>query len=82
MAGSCIFEPSLLLGNQVLHELGTFLLVGLHALRQEQLANLRSVWSGSLAAIASNYPIETFAESGRHAQKDFKRRSDFSPFDF
>ena len=31
VAGSCIFEPSLLLGNQVLHELGPFLLIGLDA---------------------------------------------------
>jgi len=32
VAGSCIFDPSLLLGNQALHELGSFLLVGLEAL--------------------------------------------------
>ena len=29
VAGSCIFDPSLLLGDQALHELGPFLLVGL-----------------------------------------------------
>src|ERR1019366_10471184 len=58
------------------------LLVGLHALAWRQLANLRSVWSGSLAAVASDNPIEPLAKLGRHAQKDFKCRSNFSPFDF
>ena len=38
--------------------------------------------SGSLDAVASNNPIETFAEFGRYAQKDFKCRSNFSPLDF
>ena len=28
----CIFDPGLLLGDQALHELGPFLLVGLHAI--------------------------------------------------
>jgi hypothetical protein len=77
-----VFDPGLLFGDQVLHELGPFLLVGLHALAQRQLANLRSVWSGSLAVVASNNPIETFAEFGRNAQKDFQRRSNFSALDF
>ena len=36
------FNPGLLLGDQALHEVGPFLLVGLHTLRREQLANLRN----------------------------------------
>jgi len=36
-------------------------------------------WSGSLAAVASNNPIQAFAEFGRHAQKDLKSRSNFFP---
>jgi hypothetical protein len=36
------FDPGLLLGNQALHKLRPFLLVGLHTLRQEQFANLRN----------------------------------------
>jgi hypothetical protein len=81
-AGLWVLDPGLLLGHQALHELGPFLLVGLHALAQRQFANLRSVWSGSLAAVAANNPIETFAESGCYAQKDFKCRSDSSALDF
>jgi hypothetical protein len=61
VAGSCIFDPSLLPGDQALHELGPFPLVGLHALACQQLADLRSCWSGSLGAVASNNPIETLA---------------------
>jgi hypothetical protein len=38
---SCIFDPSLLLGNQALHELGPFLLVGLDPFVQQHLADLR-----------------------------------------
>ena len=64
-----LFGPVPLLGDQALHELGPFPLVGLHALACQQLADLRSCWSGSLGAVASNNPIETLAESGRHAQK-------------
>jgi hypothetical protein len=30
VAGSCIFDPSLLLGYQAMHKLGPFFLVGLH----------------------------------------------------
>ena len=41
MSGSCIFAPGLLLGNQVLYELGSFLLVGLDTTGQEQFAHLR-----------------------------------------
>ncbi len=77
---SWVFDPGLLLGD--LHELGPFLLIGLHALAYRQPANLHSVWSGSLDAFASNNPIETFAELGRHAQKDFKCRSNFSTLHF
>jgi hypothetical protein len=39
--GSSIFDPSLLLGDQSLHELGTFLFVGLDTLVKQHLADLR-----------------------------------------
>jgi hypothetical protein len=41
VAGSCIFDPSLLLGDQALHELGPFFLVGLNTFVKEHFADLR-----------------------------------------
>ena len=37
-----MFNTGLLLGNQTLHKLWPFLLVGLHTLGQQQFANLRN----------------------------------------
>jgi hypothetical protein len=40
---SGVFDHSLLRGDQAVHELGSLLLVGIHALRQHQFANTGSI---------------------------------------
>lgn len=41
VAGSCIFDPSFLLGDQALNKLGPLLLVGLNPFVQQHLTDLR-----------------------------------------
>jgi hypothetical protein len=41
VAGSCIFGPGLLLGDQALHELGALVLVGFDTFVQQHFTNLR-----------------------------------------
>jgi hypothetical protein len=53
VAGSCIFDPSLLLGDQALHELGPFFLVSLDTLRQRQSTTRTS---GLATDVAENSP--------------------------
>src|ERR1035441_7876654 len=65
----CIFDPGLLLGDQALHELGSFLLVGLHAIVERLAPRDRQ-----------HCDCATWLHKGREMPKeDFRREAEKGP---
>jgi hypothetical protein len=65
-ARSWVFDPGLLLGDQALHELGPFLLVGLDAFVQQHFTDLDSVGRRCATRVAQTWgsavPLKTNAD--------------------